>query len=169
MKHLLLAILCLSFILGACSPEVSSPPLPEGHCAYRWATQALPELSAEFEKQIQALDPRATAQASAFGEECVQSNGSAHFAAMETDFHVVRPTEALDDYAAFGNWVARVMAVVESLPAGLAVGPQPGFVEFTFRKSETEILIVRVPIQEYREKSVGKSGEDLFRAFYDQP
>jgi hypothetical protein len=61
------------------------------------------------------------------------------------------------------------MNVVDGLPDDLIAGPKPGFVEFWFIKSEGEHIIVRVPIQKYRDEAAGKSGEELFRLFYTNP
>jgi hypothetical protein len=51
----------------------------------------------------------------------------------------------------------------------LIAGPKPGFVEFWFIKNDTEHVIVRVPIQKYREEAAGKTGEELFKVFYTNP
>ena len=65
--------------------------------------------------------------------------------------------------------MSQVMEAVEQLPSDLIVGPQTGFVEFKFIKSDAEFLSVHVPIQQYRETANGKTGEELFRAFYSEP
>ena len=138
-------------------------------CAYQWAYEDLPELSKQLQEEIMTLNLEATAWATAFGEDCVYADGHADFSAMETDFYVQLPVTDLADFESFGNWMTQVMQVVEGLPRDLLSGPQAGFVEFKFTKSDTEFLFVRVPIQQFRETASGKTGEELFRLFYTEP
>ena len=141
------------------------PPL--GECGYQWAYEDLPELSKQLQEEIMTLNLGATAWATAFGEDCVYADGHADFSAMETDFYVQLPVTDLEDFESFGNWMTQVMQVVEGLPRDLLAGPQAGFVEFKFTKSDTEFLFLRVPIQQFR--AGGKTGEELFRMFYTEP
>lgn len=114
--------------------------------------------------------PNSTSHATAFGENCVDSNGQVvRFLAMETDFYVTVPVETPDDYETFGNWIAQVMQAVNRLPPDLIQGPQPGFVEFKFEKSTSESIGFRVPIREYNETANGSTGEELFQRFYTNP
>ncbi len=85
---------------------------------------------------------------------------------METDFYVSLPAADLTDEEAFGNWIGQVMPVILALPPEEIAGPMPGFVEFWFTKSDTEQIIVRVPIQQYKEIGSGKTGVELFRWFH---
>jgi hypothetical protein len=143
------------------------PPL--GECGYQWAYEDLPELSKQLQEEIMTLNSEATAWGTAFGEDCVYADGHADFSAMETDFYVQLPVTDLANFESFGNWMTQVMQVVEGLPRDLLAGPQAGFVEFKFTKSDTEFLFVRVPIQQFRETASGKTGEELFRMFYTEP
>jgi len=159
------------------TPHIDQPPdgnvttaAPEyPGCAYQWAYEDLPELSKQLQEEIMTLNLEATAWATAFGEDCVYADGHADFSAMETDFYVQLPVTDLADFESFGNWMTQVMQVVEGLPRDLLSGPQAGFVEFKFTKSDTEFLFVRVPIQQFRETASGKTGEELFRLFYTEP
>jgi hypothetical protein len=117
---------------------------------------------------IKEMDPQASGSASAFGEDCIYQDGSKKFLAMETDYYIKLPASDLSDYETFGNWIAQTMPVVESMPADMIDGPQTGFVEYNFKKSGNEFLIVRVPIQSYKDLARGKSGEELFRMFYTE-
>ncbi len=138
-------------------------------CYYNWADQELPELSAEFEARVQALDANATARANAYGENCTAEDGTFTFGAMETDFYVQLPSDDVLDFESFGNWMARVMEVVDALPAEKIAGPQAGFVEFRFTQNESDFLIVRVPLREYRDTARELSGAELFNRFYKTP
>jgi hypothetical protein len=175
-KGIFRTLLFWSLILGACTTGVSfpqtvppltteaSPALPTTgvpsnpqECGYQWAYKDLPELSSSFHQSILVLHPEAQASAFAFGENCVHSDGSADFIAMETDFNVHLPVAELTDYGSFGNWISQVIGIVEQLPSNLLLGPQPGVLEFKFIKSEAEFLYARVPIQQYRETAGGKN------------
>jgi hypothetical protein len=87
---------------------------------------------------------------------------------METDYYIKLPASDLSDYETFGNWIAQTMPVVDSMPADMIEGPQIGFVEYKFSKSGSESLIVRVPIQAYKDSAQGKSGEELFGMVYTE-
>ena len=143
-------------------------PAYEG-CGYQWAYKDIPELNPILENEINALDPQSQAWATAFGEDCVYADGHADFGAMETEFYIHKPVTDLTDFETFGNWIVQAMKIIEALPRELIAGPQPGFVEFWFIKNDSEHLIVRVPIQKYRDETTGKSGEELFRLFYTEP
>lgn len=184
-------LLLLTLILGACSTGISTPQtLPAGppthtslpptftpapdysstQCGYQWAYEDLPELTAQFDQAVKGLIPNSTSHATAFGENCVAADGQVvRFLAMETDFYVIVSVETLDDYETFGNWVSQVMQVVSELPTDAVAGPKPGFVEFRFEKSTSESIGFRVPIQGFAETAGGKSGEALFRLFYNAP
>src|SRR5262249_15645497 len=122
-----------------------------------------------LDKAIKAINPDAKAWATAFGEDCVYADGHATFGAMETDFYVHLNVSDLSDFEAFGNWIIQAMNIIDSLPRDMIKGPQPGFVEFSFIKNDTEQVIVHVPIQKDHDEAVGKSGEELFSLFYTNP
>src|SRR5688572_9035224 len=140
MKNFLLPLFLI--LLNACSlpltPTSSQPPvtvtaaqtatatLPSyGDCGYQWAYQDLPELSAEFQGAIQNLQPEAQANAFAFGEDCVHADGTTRtFTPMETDFNVTLQVSDLSNETELGEWVVKVMQVVENIPQSKIVGPR---------------------------------------------
>ena len=138
-------------------------------CGYQWAYKDLPEINVLLDSALKVINPNAKAWATAFGEDCVYTDGHATFGAMETDFYVQLKVDELSDHESFGNWIAQAMPNIVALPHELIMGPKPGFVEFSFIKSDTEHLIVRVPIQMYKDQATGKSGEELFKLFYINP
>jgi len=148
--------------------ESTIPAASQG-CRYQWAYKDIPEINEPLDEAIKAIDPDAKAWATAFGEDCVYADGHATFSAMETDFYIHLTVGDLSDFESFGNWILQAMHVVEGLPDNLIAGSKPGFVEFWFIKSAGEHIIVRVPIQKYRDEANGKSGEELFRLFYTNP
>ena len=140
-----------------------------GGCGYVWAYHDDPELTAKIDELVRQFDPNATANAQQFGEDCVYADGHSTFGAMETDLYVHRPIEDLTDNEAFGNWMAQVMDVVIKIPREELQGNNYGFVEFWFNKSETERLIVRVPIQKYLDDGQGKTGNEFLQLFLEAP
>ncbi|PWB72002.1 MAG: hypothetical protein C3F07_12885 [Anaerolineales bacterium] len=166
------------FIATIATPHIDQPPdgnVPtlstwQQECGYQWAYRDLPELSAQFDRAIKALNPQSTSRVSAFGENCVAHDGQViKFLAMETDFYVKLSVTDLSDHETFGNWIMQVMQVVNDFPPDLLAGPNPGIVEFRFEKSTTESIGFRVTIQGYNEIAGGKTGEELFRMFYAEP
>lgn len=138
-------------------------------CAYSWAYQDAPELTQKLESRIQELNPKASATATQFGEDCHKTDGSVTFGVMQTDFKVRLPVDDLTKEEEFGNWIAQVLNVVTGIPREEIPGPNYGFVEFWFEKNETERIAFRVPIQEYLATAQGKSGAELFQMFYAPP
>ncbi len=134
-------------------------------CAFVWATQDAPELTDKLNAAVQGLNPNASANANLFGENCVYADGHATFGVMETDFYVRLPADDLSNEETLGNWMAQVMAVIFQIPREEIQGNY-GFVEFTFEKSGTESLSVRVDIRRFMDEAQGKSGIELFRMFY---
>jgi hypothetical protein len=100
--------------------EVSARPQD---CGYQWAYQDLPELSGSFQASIQALQPEAQAGLFAFGEDCVRNDGSKSFIPMETDFNATLQVVDLSNESDLGEWVVKVMQVVENIPSEQIVGP----------------------------------------------
>jgi len=135
-------------------------------CAFSWANSPLDELSGLLDNEVKTLNPDASARASAFGEDCIYSDGHKVFHAIETDFYIDLPVSDLTDFVSFGDWIAQTIPLVNALPPDMIEGPQSGFVEYHFTKTQDERLIVRVPIQTYNETANGKTGEELFRMFY---
>jgi hypothetical protein len=147
------------------TPSVTITPTYEG-CYYVWAHQSLPEVTEKLDDAIRVLQPTASANADAFGENCVYADGHSTFGAMETDFYVYFSIESRSDEDAMGDWIAQVMRVIDQL-TGVPGGP--GFVEFSFQDNDPSPLIVRVPVYQYKSKAQGMTGAKLFRLFYTTP
>lgn len=146
----LASFLLFALVLCACSiPIPSTQPVPatetapasptpttspEAHiCAYQWAYQDLPELSSSFQQSVQALQFEALASAFAFGENCVLPDGTiTRFTPMETDFNITLQVAEVTDENILGEWIVKVIQVIESIPADQTVGPRPGRVSITF-------------------------------------
>src|SRR5258706_1859698 len=144
--------------------SVTFTPTYEG-CAFVWANHDDPEVSKKVDGIVRAFDPKADANASLYGEDCVYADGHSTFSTMETDFYVHVPVEDLTNKEAIGNWIRQVMDAFLEIPKDEIPG-NDGFVEFWFIKSKTENLIIRVPLSDYRNEAQGKSGSELFELFY---
>ncbi|HEY2980136.1 MAG TPA: hypothetical protein VGJ22_03060 [Anaerolineales bacterium] len=160
-------------VLGRSSPPAADAPteIPTfAGCGYVWASKDLPEITQQADEVVKQANPVASARADAFGENCVYGDGRADFGAMETDFHVSVPVNDLKDERALGDQIAALMiALLERFPSGSLPGGQDGLVEFRFEQSDTEYVIVRVPIQKYRSEATGIRGAELFRMFSQDP
>lgn len=179
MKSLFLVLLSLTLILGACSlPPTPASPLPPitatvsatatlpsyGGCGYQWAYQDLPELSAEFQGKIQSLQPEAQASASAFGEDCVHQDGTTKtFIPMETDFNVSLQVSDLLNETDLGDWIVKVMQVIQNIPQDQIVGPRPGRVSIAFQ-SGSEQKYVNFYIDQYQALPSGLSSTEIYQA-----
>lgn len=143
--------------------EITETPTYAG-CGYMWAYQDAPELTEKVDTAIRALNPDASARAELFGEDCIYADGTATFSAMETDFRVKFPVENLTDEEALGNWITQIMLPVIQIPEDEIQGNY-GFVEISFIKSESEQVVLQIPIKEYIFESNTKSGAELFQFF----
>lgn len=142
-------------------------PTDEG-CAFVWGYHDAPELTEKVDAAVRSMNEQASARASLFGEDCIYAGGQSTFGVMETDFHVRLPVEDLSAEAAFGNWMAQVLPIITQISREQIQGNY-GFVEFRFEKNEAEQIILRVPIQRYLDEGRDKTGEELFRMFYNLP
>jgi len=186
-------ILLLTLFLAACSPALEksraplSPPAPSKivtpaatagsppatpgaiGCYYAWATRELPDLSETVQISLGRLDGDILASAYSFGEECRADDGTVSFLPMETDFRVRVPVTTLEDEAALGVWISRVMSVLETLPVSDVPGPRPGRVEFEFHVDESTALRLTVGVSRYHDEAVGLDAASVFELFRRGP
>lgn len=176
----LIRLLLLGVLLSACSlpvappppattqappvtPAMTTPPDPQ-NCGYQWAYQDLPELSNSFQRSIRALQPEAQANAFVFGENCFLPDGSiARFIPMETDFNVTLNVEDAADEAVLGEWILKVMEVIEAIPADQIVGPRPGRVSIIFKAAAAQAG-VNFYIDQYQALPAGLSNAEIYQS-----
>src|SRR5687768_6596784 len=145
------------------SPTPTTSPDAQ-NCGYQWAYQDLPELSSSFQQYIQALQPEAQANAFAFGENCVLPDGAiARFSPMETDFNITLQVADVSDENTLGEWIVKVMQVIEGIPADQIVGPRPGRVSITFQSGPSQ-QVVNFYIDQYQNLPAGLSHTEIFQA-----
>jgi len=159
-------------IVTRSTPRIDQPPdgnIPTTQpnpqdCGYQWANQDLPELSSSFQTSIQALQPEALANAYAFGENCIRSDGSlAGFGAMETDFNVTLHVSDLTNESDLGEWIVKVMQVIENIPPEQIAGPQPGRVSLIFQ-SNGDQKMVNFSVNQYQALGPGLSDSEIYQA-----
>ncbi len=139
-------------------------PVPNSQdCGYQWAQQSLPDLSSAFQQSIQALQPGAQASAFAFGENCMHADGTATFIPMETDFNITLQVTDLSNESDLGEWIVKVMQVIQNIPADQIVGPRPGRVTISFLSS-TDQKTINFYIDRYRALQPGLSSADIYKA-----
>ena len=183
MQRIFRTFLFWTLILCACSAGVSSPqPIPPAttealiiipttavpsdtqQCGYQWAYQDLPELSSSFQQSIQGLQAEAEANAYAFGENCVLSDGTvAAFLPMETDFNITLQVADLADESDLGEWIMKIMQVIENIPQEQIVGPRPGRVNIIFQ-SNADQKVINFYINQYRDLPAGLNRSEIFQA-----
>ena len=144
------SLLLFIFLLSSCgmrrstpTPEPAVSALPNEQCAWNWATQPLPDLSAKVEADMQANRLKdVTVRAEAYGENCITTAGKVdHFAAMETDFHITAKVIDLTDKDDLGNLLEKILGVLDTYPTGKTPGPQPGYINISFRDGSDELNI----------------------------
>jgi len=140
----------------------AAPPTFEG-CAYMWAYEDMPELSGSLQQSIQVLHPGAQANAYAFGEDCIHADGSATFIAKETDFNITLQVNDLSNESDLGEWIVKVMHVIENIPQEQIVGPQPGLVSIVFQ-SNGDQGVVNFYINQYQALPPGLSNSEIYQA-----
>ena len=145
--------------------QTATATLPSnGNCGYQWAFQDLPELSAEFQEAIQSLQPEAQGSAFAFGEDCVHADGTTRtFIPMETDFNITLQVSDLSNETELGEWIVKVMRVVENIPQDKIVGPRPGRLSLTFQAGSDQ-QVVNFYINQYQELPSGLSSAEIYQA-----
>lgn len=140
-----------------------APPGPQD-CGYQWAEQDLPELSASFQASIQELQSEAQANAYAFGENCLHEDGSiGGFSAKETDFNITLQVNDLTNESDLGEWIVKVMQVIENIPQDQIVGPQPGWVNIIFQ-SNNDQKIINFYVNQYQDLPAGLSGAEIYQS-----
>jgi hypothetical protein len=125
--------------LGA-APATDTPA--DQPCYFNWATQFLPDLSAQAQVAMEAAGLKdITVRAEAYGENCYdsQTNEPVSFGAMETDFHITVKVADLADKDDLGNSLEKILVVLDKFPTGTTPGLQPGYIGVSFRTDSDEL------------------------------
>lgn len=157
------------------TPHIDQPPdgfstlipsNPQG-CAYQWAYQDLPDLTREFQSGLRLLQSGAQGNAFAFGENCVYADGSATFIPMETDFNITLQVSDLSNESDLGEWMVKVVQMIENFPTDQIIGPRPGRVSIAFQ-SNGEQKFVNFYLDQYRALPEGLSSAEIYQALQMQ-
>lgn len=112
-----------------------TPTAFTGECAFVWSNRTLPTTSLTINSALQAAGlNEVEAEASAYGENCVDTatNTVVRFTALQTDVYVQVQVADTSDGQALGEWVERVLRVINELPEGTLQGNNPGYLGITF-------------------------------------
>lgn len=138
-------------------------------CAFIQANQNLPDITSQLDQAIKELQSEASGRAEAFGENCVDAgSGQSTFSAMETDFYFTINAQNLNDDNELGSWIVSTMKIVQSVPSDAILGPQAGFVEFTF-KTKDDQKILRVSIDKYKKLPADIDPIDMIKTLFPNP
>jgi hypothetical protein len=110
---------------------------------------------------MQALQPDAQANAFGFGENCMHADGTSTFLPMETDFNVTIPVSDTTDNA-LGEWVVKIMQVIDNIPPDQVVGPRPGRVAIAF-EANGQRQGVSFYIDQYHALPAGLSPAEIYQ------
>lgn len=144
-----------------------TPEQPESQsCGYQWAYGELPELAGSFQQSIQALEPGTQTRVYAFGENCVLPDGTVgKFLAMETDFEVTLQVSDITDKSTLGEWIVKVMQVIDAIPPEQISGPRPGRVSIRFESSAGQDG-VNFYIDQYNSLPAGLSNLEIYQTLH---
>jgi len=115
------------------------------NCVSVWSTRLLPDVSLELNQAFrQSGMSEIEAEASTYGEDCIDpdTHQVVRFLAMQTDFFFNVSTGQVDDPQVFGEWVEKIMRVLDSFSPGQVPGSNPGLVEISF-SGGTQTTILR--------------------------
>ena len=81
---------------------------------------------------------------------------------METDFNITLPVSDLSDEAVLGEWIVKVMQVIQAIPPDQIIGPRPGRVGIRF-ESNGESQDVSFYIDQYGALPAGLGNAELYQ------
>ena len=133
-------------LLAACTvpqstPDTRTAPANSQNCAYVWATQPLPDLTAKVQSAVNAAGlTGVSVSAEAYGENCIdpQTNKVVDFATMETDFRFTAQVADLKNLENLGVVLEKVLIVLDAFPLGKIPGPQAGYINISFQSGKDE-------------------------------
>uniref|UniRef100_A0A7C4KLP4 Uncharacterized protein n=1 Tax=Anaerolinea thermolimosa TaxID=229919 RepID=A0A7C4KLP4_9CHLR len=136
-------------------------------CAYAWAEQSLPDLTAEVQSALAAAGlNRVEALAVAYGENCVDTlnNQVVSFSVIETDFYFTAVVEDTGNREALGNLAYQLLSIVEQFPPGKAPGPNPGLFTVLFQDEKQNVQVRAKLVDAQAAKTRGLRGSALLDA-----
>ncbi len=106
----------------------------DSQCGYQWATQPLPEVTAELQQRLERQNILAAeVNAAAYGENCVLADGTiARFLTKQTDLYFKVPIADMEDTQNLGELTEGIILFVEDIPPDQLVGPNEGYIQINF-------------------------------------
>ena len=178
-----IVLLLLAFLLTACNlpfsipelepaPVTDTPAFASGYtqCAWTWASQPLPDLTAKVQSALEAAGLKGVANsAEAYGENCITGTGKVdHFAAMETDFRFTVQVASLNDRAALGKMLEQILVILDGFPTGSTPGPNAGYIGVTFQSGIEELRLWFHIADGESARELGFHGTELLEKLQDQ-
>ncbi len=116
--------------------------IDDTQCAYVWATQPLPDISAKLQQRLEKQEVLAAeVNAAAYGENCVLADGSvARFLARQTDLYFKVPVTDIEDKQTLGEQTVGIINFVQDIPANTLIGTQSGYIQVNFTTNFGEII-----------------------------
>lgn len=113
----------------------------DSQCGYQWATQPLPDATAELQQRLDQQNTLAAeVNAAAYGENCVLADGTiARFLVMQTDLYFQVPVADMEDTGTLGELTEGIILFVEDIPPDLLVGPNEGYIQINFSSAFGQI------------------------------
>lgn len=136
-------------------------------CGYQWAYQSLPEVDSQFRQALDAVGMDAvTVRAEAFGENCVNADGSVQrFVPMQTDLYLQTGLADLSPET-IGNQVEQIFSVLQQIPIETLPGPgsASAYMSFEFTAGQQSIRFRVQRPQVMAALQAGKHGANLYNA-----
>ena len=82
---------------------------------------------------------------------------------METDFNVTLQVDDVANESDLGEWIVKIMQVIENIPQEQIVGPRPGRVSITFQ-SNNDQKILNFYTNQYQDLPSGLSNSEIYQA-----
>ncbi len=143
---------------------VTNTPTPIS-CAYVWAEQSLPDVSAMLQDDLNSAGLSGVeVVAVAYGENCVEAftNQVFSFVAMETDFYFTAAVADAENHEALGNLALRLLTIIDEYPPGKVPGPNKGNLVLLFQDGSKNVQ-VRLRLDEaQRLRDAGLRGRAFF-------
>jgi hypothetical protein len=154
------------------TPEPTpTPTVDPARCAYVWSNRSQPELSQVVNQAFRDAGMKEVeAEASAYGEDCLdpETNTVVKFLPVQTDFYIGVKVTSTSDGQVLGEWVEKIVRVIEQIPRETIPGLNPGYLSITF---QDEAQKVNLWFPQSRAKDMiegGMRGSELFEALRTQ-
>jgi len=159
-------------ILEVATPSPSAEPPVEATftsqpCGYQWAYQSLPEVDVLYRQALDSAGMNTvTVRAEAFGENCVNADGSVQrFIPMQTDLYLKADLADLSPES-IGNQVELIFTALQQIPTETLPGPgsAAAFLSFEFTAGQESIRFRVQRLQVTAALQAGNHDADLYTA-----